>query len=105
MFETAEKSRVAFVSKGALPISDVAGGDVEITRQTAKRVGMFGFAVERSTRVDAPPIEQREALSDVAQRNRQVDHVVTELSDSVPAADLNPVIVDETNLFGGVMDS
>ncbi len=61
---------VALVAKGALPKPDIARRNGEITRQSAKLVGMLRFSVGRPARVHVPSIEQVETLSHVAQGDR-----------------------------------
>src|SRR3954452_16209194 len=88
--------RVGGVPEGSLPKGHIAGRHVEVPGEAAEAVDRR--ALERrevTAELHPPAVEDRDAVADVAQRDRQVDGVVGDLGRPAAARYPHDVVVDE----------
>ncbi len=75
-----------------------------VSRRKPSTGAWSGSVVAVTPEVATPTVQHRHAATDVAQRDRQVDHGVGHLDDAVPTFDPHPVIVGEPDLLRRVLD-
>ncbi len=100
------KSRFVRVAEDALPEAAFTGGNVQIPRESSEPLKFTsGEVTHLSVPVEGPTIQHGQTVTDVSQRDREIDDFLGCFRNGSTTCNLHPMVVCVTNLLGWVFEA